>query len=72
MQHSAETFALTLVMCDDVPGAMNIVDDMTVREKTEFMGQLDTLRGLLTDQFGNVLDTRRKDTNSGRSAETPV
>ena len=28
MKHTAETVALTLIMVDDVPGAMNVLDDL--------------------------------------------
>lgn len=61
MQHSAETYALTLIMVDDIPGAMRVLDDLTVREKTVFIRQLDALRSLMTDEFGNVLDTSTLD-----------
>jgi hypothetical protein len=57
MQHSAETYALSLVMIEDIGEATRVVDSMTVREKADLITAIDSLRDLMTDQFGNVIDT---------------
>jgi hypothetical protein len=49
----AETAALYAVLNEDYPDARRIVTDMTAAERAEFAGQLDRLRSMLTDEFGN-------------------
>ncbi|MFJ9129571.1 hypothetical protein ACIRJS_36300 [Streptomyces sp. NPDC102340] len=51
----AETAALYAVLCEDQAEAQRIVRDMFPGERATFAEQLDTLRSLLTDRFGNAL-----------------
>ncbi|MFG2276760.1 hypothetical protein ACGFNY_44255 [Streptomyces chartreusis] len=52
----AETAALYAVLNEDMEEAERIVSDMLPNERAEFAQQLDTLRRLLTDRFGNDRD----------------
>ena len=49
----AETAALWAVLEGDDAEARRIVADMFPNERAEFAGQLDRLRSMLTDRFGN-------------------
>jgi len=49
----AETAALFAILNDDTEEAERIVSDMLPGERAKFAGQLDRLRNLLTDRFGN-------------------
>ncbi|MHA4819449.1 hypothetical protein ACXZ65_34430 [Streptomyces aculeolatus] len=49
----AETAALWAVMNGDDTEARRIVADMPPGERAEFAAQLDRLRSMLTDRFGN-------------------
>ena len=53
----AETAALYAVMDDDDQEARRIVQDMYPNERAEFAAQLDRLRAMLTDRYGNDLPT---------------
>jgi hypothetical protein len=53
----AETSALYRVMTGDNDEARRIVREMSPAERAEFANQLDYLRGMLTDRFGNDVDT---------------
>lgn len=53
----AETAALYAVLQGNETEARRIVADMLPGERAVFAGQLDTLRGMLTDRFGNDLST---------------
>ncbi|MFD8899888.1 hypothetical protein [Streptomyces ardesiacus] len=53
----AETGALWAVMNEDDAKARQIVQDMYPNERAEFAAQLDRLRALLTDRFGNDIPT---------------
>lgn len=48
-----ETAALYAVLNEDIADAERIVADMLPNERAEFAAQLDRLRSLLTDRFGN-------------------
>ncbi|MFI7499503.1 hypothetical protein ACIBVL_13500 [Streptomyces sp. NPDC049687] len=50
-----ETAALYAVLCEDDTEARRIVLDMFPAERAKFAEQLDTLRAMLTDRFGNDL-----------------
>lgn len=49
----AETSALYAVLEGNDAEARRIVGDMFPNERAEFAGQLDRLRAMLTDRFGN-------------------
>lgn len=49
----AETSALYAVLEGDDAEARRIVSDMFPNERAEFAQQLDRLRAMLTDRFGN-------------------
>jgi hypothetical protein len=49
----AETSALYAVLEGDDVEARRIVSDMLPNERAEFAAQLDRLRAMLTDRFGN-------------------
>lgn len=49
----AETAALYAILNNDTDEAMRIVSEMLPNERAEFASQLDRLRTLLTDRFGN-------------------
>jgi hypothetical protein len=49
----AETSALYAVLEGDDIEARRIVSDMLPNERAEFAAQLDRLRAMLTDRFGN-------------------
>lgn len=49
----AETSVLYAVLEGDDAEARRIVADMLPNERAEFAGQLDHLRSMLTDRFGN-------------------
>jgi hypothetical protein len=51
----AETAALYAVLTEDHQDAQRIVGDMLPGERAVFANQLDTLRRMLTDRFGNDL-----------------
>lgn len=51
----AETAALYAVMTEDEVYARSIVASMLPSERAMLAGQLDTLRSMLTDEFGNGL-----------------
>jgi hypothetical protein len=48
-----ETSALYQVLIGENAEARRIVGEMSPAERVEFAGQLDLLRGMLTDRFGN-------------------
>ena len=49
----SETAALYAILNEDTEEAERIVSEMLPNERAEFAGQLDQLRGMLTDRFGN-------------------
>lgn len=49
----AETAALFAILNDDTEDAQRIISEMLPNERAEFAGQLDRLRSMLTDRFGN-------------------
>lgn len=49
----AETAALYAILNEDTEEAERIVSEMLPNERTMFAGQLDKLRSMLTDRFGN-------------------
>lgn len=49
----AETAALYAILNEDTEEAERIVSDMLPNERAEFAAQLDRLRAMLTDRFGN-------------------
>lgn len=53
----SETAALYAVLEGDDVEARRIVSDMLPNERTEFAEQLDRLRSMLTDRFGNPIDS---------------
>lgn len=52
----AETGALWAVMNGDDAKARQIVHDLYPNERAEFAEQLDRLRAMLTDRFGNDIE----------------
>jgi len=52
-----ETAALYAVLCEDDTEARRIVGEMFPNERAEFASQLDRLRAMLTDRFGNDIAT---------------
>ena len=56
----AETAALWAVMNENDAEARRIVADMFPNERAEFAEQLDRLRSMLTDQFGNFIEPNSK------------
>ncbi|MFE4369641.1 hypothetical protein ACFRMN_15665 [Streptomyces sp. NPDC056835] len=49
----SETAALYAIVNEDTEEAERIVSGMLQNERAEFARQLDQLRGMLTDRFGN-------------------
>lgn len=49
----SETAALYAILNEDTEEAERIVSEMLPNERAEFAGQLDQLRRMLTDRFGN-------------------
>lgn len=56
----AETAALWAVMNGNDTEARRIVQDLYPNERAEFAEQLDRLRAMLTDRFGNDIPTGSK------------
>lgn len=56
----AETGALWAVLNGDDAKARKIVADMFPNERAEFAAQLDRLRSMLTDRFGNDIASTSK------------
>ena len=56
----AETGALWAVLNGDDVKAREIVADMFPNERAEFAEELDRLRSMLTDRFGNDIPTSSK------------